>query len=174
MVNKALHLVLAVFVALLLTTVACSGSNTATDRPAPPGPEQTPAKADDTLTPITVLPSPQSSPVEADRVEVVYFHRTSRCSSCRYAEAGTRYTIETYFEDELASGKLVFKALDVQDKANAAIVGKYGAYTSSLFISEVRDGIDHIEEVTDIWFLLGKDEAFVSLVKSDIEEHLRG
>jgi len=105
-------------------------------------------------------------------VEVVYFHRSQRCAGCHYAEDATRYTIETYFRDEVASGKVVFKVLDVQDKANVAIVEKYGAYTSSLFINEVRDGIDHIEEVTGIWFLLGNDEAFVNLVKGEIEKHL--
>jgi len=83
-----------------------------------------------------------------------------------------RYTIETYFADELASGELVFKVLNVQDPANAAIVDKYGAYTSSLFMNKVVDGVDHIEQVTDIWLLLGNDQAFVDLVKSEIEKRL--
>lgn len=117
-------------------------------------------------------PSPEPGDDAATVVEVVYFHRSQRCAGCHYAEDATRYTIETYFGDEVASGKVVFKVLDVQDKANAAIVEKYGAYTSSLFINEVRDGIDHIEEVTGIWFLLGNDEAFVNLVKGEIEKHL--
>jgi len=83
-----------------------------------------------------------------------------------------RYTIETYFADELASGELVFKVLNVQDPANAAIVDKYGAYTSSLFMNKVVDGVDRIEQVTDIWLLLGNDQAFVDLVKSEIEKRL--
>lgn len=108
----------------------------------------------------------------ADWVEVVYFHRSPRCYGCEYAEAGVTYTIETYFQDELASGKLVFKVLNVKDKANAAMVDKYEAFSSSLFINEVKDGVDHIEGVTQIWFLLGNDEAFVSLVRSEIQKHL--
>jgi len=107
-------------------------------------------------------------------VEVVYFHRTQRCSSCLRAEDGIRRTIETYFKDELASGKLVFKVLNVQDEANAAIVEKYGAAGSSLFVNEIKDGSDNIEEVTDIWFLLNNDKAFIKAVRSEIEEHLRG
>ena len=105
----------------------------------------------------------------ADKVEVVYFHRAQRCNSCIYAEGGTRYTLETYFEDELASGKLTFKTLSVEDKKNnATIIKKYGAFTSSLFTNTIRDGTDHIEEVTDIWFILGNDEAFIEVVKSKI------
>ena len=120
-------------------------------------------------------PPPSDTPVgPADRVEVVYFHRTPRCYSCIYAEEGTRYTVETYFADELASGKVTFKVIDVRDEENAAIVNKYGAYTSSLFINTVRDGADHIEEVTDIWLFLGNDEVFTEVVKNKIEKNLEG
>jgi len=82
--------------------------------------------------------------------------------------------VETYFNDELASGKLTFQSIDVQDSKNAAIIEKYGAYTSSLFINTIKDGTDHIEQVTDIWLVIGDDEAFVEVVKSKIEKGLNG
>lgn len=110
----------------------------------------------------------------ADRVEVVYFHRAQRCYSCYYAEDGIRYTVETYFADELASGKVTFKVINVADEENAAIVNKYEAYTSSLFINTIRNGTDHIEEVTDIWLLIGNDEAFVEALRNKIEKSLEG
>ncbi|GAI81193.1 unnamed protein product, partial [marine sediment metagenome] len=115
-----------------------------------------------------------TSSIPANRVEVVYFHRAQRCSACIYAETGIRYTIETYFKDELTSGKLTFKTFNVEDKENATIVKKYGAFTSSLFINTIRDGTDYVEEVTDIWFVLGDDEAFVEEVRSEIEKSLNG
>ena len=121
-----------------------------------------------------VPPTSDTSSVPADRVETVYFHRAQRCYSCIYAEEGTRYTLETYFADELASGKVTFEVFNVGDKENATIVKKYGAFTSSLFINTIRDGTDHIEEVTDIWFLLGNDEAFAEVVKSKIEKSPKG
>ncbi len=107
-----------------------------------------------------------------DMLEVVYFHRPQRCSGCVYAETSTRYTLENYFADELANGTIVFKAINLGDKANAEIVEHYGAYTSSLFINSVRGDTEHIEEVKEIWFLLGKDNEFVSLVKSKIDYYL--
>jgi len=125
--------------------------------------------------PAPEVPSPSdTSSTPADRVEVVYFHRAQRCYSCIYAEEGTRYTVETYFADELASGKVTFEVFNVEDDENATIVKKYGAFTSSLFINTIRDGTDYIEEVTDIWFALGKDEAFMEIVKSKIEKRLKG
>ena len=121
-------------------------------------------------------PTSNNSSGLADKVEVVYFHRTQQCYSCRYAEEATRDTVETYFDDELDSGRLTFQSVDVQDSKNAAIVEEYGAYTSSLFINAIKDedGTDHIEQVTDIWLVIGDDEAFVEVVKSKIEKSLNG
>ena len=82
--------------------------------------------------------------------------------------------MEAYFADELTSGKVNFKVLNVEDKENAAIVKKYGAFTSSLFINTLKDGTDRIEEATDIFFLIGNDEAFVEALKSKIEKSLKG
>ena len=119
-------------------------------------------------------PTPDTSSVTADRVEVVYFHRAQRCYSCLYAETGSRYTVETYFRDELTSNKIIFKVVNVEDKSNAPIVKKYGAFTSSLFINTITKGADHIEEVKEIWFALGKDKAFAEVVRSRIMESLKG
>jgi len=116
--------------------------------------------------------TPEIPSTPADTVEVVYFHRPQRCSGCIYAETATRYTLENYFADELANGTIVFKAINLGDKANAAIIEHYGAYTSSLFINSIKGGVEHIEEVTEIWFLLGKDSEFVSIVKSKIDYYL--
>jgi hypothetical protein len=133
------------------------------------GPAQdTPTDAQQTPTPTYT----QEPPPLENGVEVVYFHRSQRCQKCRYLEACVTYTVETYFQDELASGDLVLRVLNVQDEANAAMAEKYEAYGSSLYVNEVIDGTDHIEPVTDIWFVVGDDEACSSLVKAAIEEHL--
>jgi len=111
----------------------------------------------------------------ADRVDVVYFHRTQRCYTCLYAEEQTQYTLETYFADELASGKVTFQSINVKDEANADIVEKYNnASYLTLCINTVRDGTDHIEVVTAIWLVIGDDEAFVEIVRNKIDKSLSG
>jgi len=105
-------------------------------------------------------------------VELVYFHRTKRCYSCQYAGDTTQEIVESYYSDELANGRLLFKTLDVQDPANSEMINKYGAYGSSLFISVVTDGEDHIQAITDIWFHIGDDDKFIGDVKTEIEEAL--
>jgi len=120
-------------------------------------------------------PDPNGSdtpPNTAEKVEVVYFYRPQRCTGCIYAEDTTLYTLETYFADELASGRITWASYDVAAEENAAIVEKYEAYSSSLFINTIIDGADHIEQLREIWFVLGDDEAFIEVVKSAIEQSL--
>ena len=119
-------------------------------------------------------PPSNNSTGPADRVDVVYFHRTQRCPTCIHAEELTRYTVETHFKDELASGKVTFQSIDLQDSKNTAIVEKYGAYGSQLFINTIKDGTDHIEEATDLYVLIHNDKAFVTALKSKIEKSLNG
>ena len=106
-------------------------------------------------------------------LEIVYFHRTNRCYSCTYAEDKVRYTLDTFYSDELADGELVFTAVNVQDDANSAIIDKYGAYTSSLYMNKVVNGVDDIEGITGIWFYIGKDQEFVDYVNDEIAERLK-
>ena len=122
------------------------------------------------------VPEPNNSsslPPSIDNgVEVVYFHRAQRCSGCIRMQDMTEYTLNTYFADELESGEIVFVAINLQASANADMVQKFGAYTSSLFLNDVEGGADSIEELTDVWFVLWDDEEFVDTVKTAIEECL--
>ena len=125
-------------------------------------------------------PSPTTPPVSnnssgpADRVDVVYFHRTQRCYSCTYMEDAARHTVETYFADEIASGKVTFQVFNVEDDQNADVVEKYQSSYLSLYINTVKDGTDHIELVTDLYTLIGNDEAFAETLKSKIQKSLTG
>jgi len=111
---------------------------------------------------------------QADRVDMVYFHRTNRCYSCNYAEAATLYALETYFQEELDSDKLTFESVNVQDDSNAAIIEKYGAYTSQLFINTVTGDNENIEHVTEIWNFIGDDEGFTLLIRTKVTNALEG
>jgi hypothetical protein len=118
-------------------------------------------------------PNSNNSSVPADRVEVVYLHFTQRCSTCVHAENMTVYTLETYFADELASRKVTFQSINVDDPKNAEIVAKYGNPSIlTLCINTVIDDTDHIEEVTDIWYV--SDQEFADILKGDIERSLAG
>lgn len=117
-------------------------------------------------------PSVQPSYGGGDYVEVVYFHRTRRCYSCQWAGDAVEYTVQTYFANELASGRLVFTMLDLQNETNTDIVNEYGAYGSSLYINNVVDRIDHIEHIPEIWYHVGDAEEFIDILRPEIEKAL--
>jgi hypothetical protein len=89
-------------------------------------------------------------------------------------ETATAYTLAAYFRDETDSGKIIYRLVNGEDKENAAIVKKYGAYGSSLFINRVIDGTDHIEQVSDLWLLIGDNEAFPEALRDRIKQSLEG
>jgi len=122
-----------------------------------------------------VPPTPDAGDnTTADRVDVVYFHRANRCYSCVYAEEQTVYTLETYFSDELSNGKITFQSVNVQDESNIALIEKYGAYTSQLFISTITGDAEHMEEVIEFWQFIGNDEGFSNLIRNKITSALEG
>ena len=141
-----------------LIPCACGGS-----------PDGNPATPTATATP---TPSPAATAALDNGVEVVYFHRAQRCTTCMHAESVVTYTVETYFSDEVASGSLVYMVLNVNDPVNSAMSEKFGAYGSSLFLNDVEGGVEEIEYVNEIWFLLEDEEAAIAMVKDVIEEHL--
>ena len=177
------HLMIASIIMTLLMTVpllSCTTQAVSGTEPEAPNPPAAPAVPEAPDPP--VVPSPPTetdnptlpeitepeTPTEIHRVDVVYFHRTNRCYSCTYAEEQIRYTLETYFSDELGSGMVIFQSIDVQNPDNAEIIEKCGAYTSQLFIITITDDSEHIEHVEEIWRLIGKDEDFSNLVKDKI------
>lgn len=146
---------------ILVVGMLCACGSPASE--APPASDTTPDSNDS-----------DTSTIPADKVEVVYFYWPQRCTGCIYAEDTTLHTLETYFANELASGKITFATFDVAAEENTAIVEKYEAYSSSLFINTIIDDIDHIEQLEEIWFVLGDDEALIEVVKSKIEQSLSG
>ena len=118
------------------------------------------------------LPEQLSGP--ADKVEVVYFHRHRRCEACTYAEERISYIIKTYFQNELASGKLTFGIYDIEDKDSAVLVKRFGAIGSQLFINRVQDGIDHIRYIEEIWYwgCIDNEEVFDRTMKDVIRKNL--
>ena len=157
--------------AILLVGLLCACASPAA-APAPPPNEP----SEPTGTTPDESPTTDGSSGATGRVDVVYFHPHRRCGPCLYIEMRARYNIETHFQDAVASGKLTFQIYDLGDKENAAIANKYGAVGPQLFINTIRDGVDHIEHIQDVWMpkYLNDQEAFDELIQSLIEQSLKG
>ncbi len=107
----------------------------------------------------------------ADKVEVFYFHGTLRCPSCVALERYSRETVEEYFADELAEGKIVFREINVELPENKEVAEKFAARGSSLFTNAIYDDKDHIEEEVSIWRFIGDEVRFKENLKNKIDSH---
>ena len=64
------------------------------------------------------------SPVN-DRVEVIYFHGKQRCATCMAIEKNTREVLNSMFANELKSGKVVFKIVDISTPDGEKVADRY-------------------------------------------------
>lgn len=101
-------------------------------------------------------------PGQAERIDLVYFHRTNRCWSCTEAERLIGETLETMFADDVAAGRMGFLVADVEKAENAALAARYDAWSSSLYLEIVKDGRHYVVPATDIWFDINEPNRFIA------------
>jgi hemolysin activation/secretion protein len=200
MVNIARSLIIMLFAAGIIAMAACSSS--AATKPAAETPVQTtnqqqvqqnaaastqpaaqpevksPAQAAGPQVPssVPVKTTMKAPPVLSNRIDIVYFHTKIRCVTCLCFEKQVTNLINKYFQDAVNSGKLTYRVLNVQDQQNAALARKYGAVGSQLFINNVINDFDNIEDIQDIWSwdCVDHPSDFDIRVKSLIEIYLKG
>jgi len=108
-----------------------------------------------------------------NQVVAYYFHGTFRCSSCLKIEQYSKEAIEKYFGNELKSGKLVFKAVNVEEKGYEHYINDYQLYTKSLVLSLVKNGKEtKSDNLVKVWEYLGNREKFYEYVKINMDSYL--
>jgi hypothetical protein len=170
--NRKIIIILSLLICTItLFSASCSdsqlppASNTADDSPINiESPEQD----------IPIVPEQTQQSESSAVVEVVYFHTSQRCVTCLCFEERVTSVIEHDFDNEIKSGKLVYKIINVMDEDNAQIVAKYNAYGSQLFINKIVDNKDNIDDIIEIWdWQCTKDKpGFDARIKDLIEQNL--
>jgi hypothetical protein len=106
---------------------------------------------------------------------VYYFHGTMRCPTCHKLEQYSKEAIESNFKAELASGRLAFRAINVEERANEHYVKEYNLYTKSLIVSKMKAGKEISSKNLDkIWEYVIDKQKFVNYVTGEIKESLKG
>lgn len=109
------------------------------------------------------------------QVVAYYFHGDARCPTCHRMEQFSKEAIEDNFKDELVSGKLVFKTVNIDKKENRHFVDDYQLYTKSLVLSLVIEGKEvKSKNLAKIWEYAGNKEKFFEYVKTEVNEFLKG
>lgn len=104
---------------------------------------------------------------------VYYFHGTARCVSCRTIEALSEEAIKTGFPKELASGRIVWKVVDVDLEENRHFIDDYTLYTKSVVVVETHKGKQlRWKNLDRVWKLLKDRKAFIKYVQDDVRAWL--
>ena len=113
--------------------------------------------------------------VPADRVVVMYFHRTQRCPTCLKMGSFSEEAVKSRFAKQTANGAVEFHFIDFQDKKNAAFTKAYGVKGPSLMVAKVvKSKVVKHENLKDIWKHVRDKAAFIKYVQGNVEEYLKG
>jgi len=121
---------------------------------------------------VTASGSPISSDIE--KIEIYHFHATNQCVTCKTVGSNAEATVNTYFANELKSGKIVFAHVNIDLPENKALVDKYEAKGSSLLIGVYgKDGSFTKQEDTNVWYKMDKTDS-MNYLKGVIERKFSG
>ncbi|MGB9599996.1 MAG: nitrophenyl compound nitroreductase subunit ArsF family protein [Myxococcota bacterium] len=101
---------------------------------------------------------------------VYYFHTTRRCQSCMKAERLSKEAMETFYRNELDSGKMKFLVINTDEPEHSHFIKDYQLFSKSLIIALIKDGKEvKFKNLTEIWQLIYNEEGFKNYVKSEID-----
>jgi hypothetical protein len=112
---------------------------------------------------------------DIEKIEVIHFHGTNQCYSCVTMGDLAEETINTYFQDELKSGKITFQHINAELPENYEIANKYGVTGSSLWIGTYySDGSFKKEQNINVWYKINDKQDFMNYLKGVIKTKLSG
>ncbi|MBU9888987.1 MAG: hypothetical protein KTQ49_03855 [Candidatus Omnitrophica bacterium] len=107
-------------------------------------------------------------------VTAYYFHGTFRCLTCKNLERYAKEAIQNNFKDALASGKLSFQIVNVENKGNEHYVKDYELYTKALILSYVKDGKEvRSKNLDKIWEYVRNKERYENYVRDEVAAFLK-
>lgn len=127
---------------------------------------QEPAKSIVKLTKDTLGTKPQGEP----KLIVYYFHGYQRCPTCFKLESYSRETLERRFVDELKSGRIEWKVVNIEEKGNEHFADDYKLYTKSVIVSVIQNNQQvSWKNLDKIWQLVGDQSVFEDYIATEVK-----
>jgi hypothetical protein len=107
-------------------------------------------------------------------VTAYYFHGNVRCRTCKKIETYTAESITTSFTNELSTGRLLWKMVNVDEPENEHFVKDY-ALTSRSVVLVASAGDKQLEwkNLASIWDLVGDKEKFQKYINDETKGFLK-
>jgi hypothetical protein len=108
-----------------------------------------------------------------EKTVVYYFHATKRCVTCRTIESYTEEAITSGFGEQIASGKMEWKTINLDLPENEHFVEDYELATRTVVLVEMENGVDKRWSRLDrVWELVHDKEDFVSYIWDETNDFL--
>lgn len=118
-------------------------------------------------------PKPNAEPM-SHSIVVTYFYTTARCPTCHKIEKLSSQAVNSNFENELKTGKVVWRVINVDEPENKHYNTDYQLYTKSLIISEMKDGKEvRWKNLKKVWTFVRDEGKFNTYVKDEIKDWLK-
>ena len=109
----------------------------------------------------------------ATEIVAYYFHGNLRCKTCRTIETYSQGAITQGFADELESGELTWRVVNVDEAQNKHFVKDFELVTKSLVLVSYRDGeVVRFENLNLIWQLVRDKDGFLKYVRHRTHEFI--
>lgn len=110
----------------------------------------------------------------ADRVVVMYFHRTKRCPTCLKMGSYSEEAVTKGFAGQMKEGTVEFYYIDFQDKKNAALAKAYRVSGPSLMVVKVvGNKVARLNNLKDIWAKVVDKKAFLKYVRDNVDAYCK-
>ena len=108
----------------------------------------------------------------ADRVVVMYFHRTQRCPTCLKMGSYSEEAVKGGFAQQVKDGKVEFHYIDFQDQKNEALTKGYKIGGPALIVARVAGNkVAEYKNLTEIWMKVRDKAAFVEYVQTNVKDY---
>ena len=124
-------------------------------------------------TPGSPSDTPGVSPKAVPELIVYYMDMGKDCTTCLNLETYTFEAVETWFADELATGRISWRTVDLDEPANEHFVDEFGLYTKSVVLVRPIDGAPYqFDSLSRIWELVYDKEAYMTYIREQIQVFL--
>ncbi len=114
----------------------------------------------------------QAADRPADRVVVIYFHRTERCPTCQKMGAYSEEAVKQKFAGQLKDGTIEFHFVDFQKKKNEKLVKGYKVGDPALIVAKiVENKVKEFKDLEEIWTKVQKKPEFLEYVQKNVASY---
>ena len=110
----------------------------------------------------------------ADRVVVMYFHRTERCPTCKMMGSYSEEAVNSGFASELKNQTVEFRYIDFQQPENANLAKAYKVTGPALIVAKVVDAkVSKYTDLKEIWVKVREKPMFIEYVQENVRAHVK-